>query len=82
MKILRFYAPTCMPCRMLGKSLEALEDVEVIPVDATEDIKKVDEYEVCTTPTLIFLDDEGNEVDRIVGMTTMNKVNEVLNKNK
>lgn len=81
MKILRFYAPTCMPCKMLGKSLEALENVEIISIDATEDIKKVDEYEVCTTPTLIFLDDENKEVDRIVGMTTMKKVEDILNRN-
>lgn len=81
MKILKFYAPTCMPCKMVGKMLESLEDIEVVPVDATEDLTKVDEYEVCNTPTLIFLNDEGEEVGRIAGMTTLAKIKEVLDKN-
>ena len=80
MKVLKFYAPTCMPCKMIGKMLDSLENVEVIPIDATEDLAKVDEYEVCNTPTLIFLNENNEEVDRIAGMTTLKKIEEVLNK--
>lgn len=78
MKILKFYTPTCMPCKMVGKMLESIEGIEVIPIDATEEISKVDEYDVCNTPTLIFLDDEGKEVNRIAGMTTLKKIEEAL----
>lgn len=77
MKILKFYTPTCMPCRVLGKMLEKL-DVEVEPIDATQDIAKVDEYNVCTTPTLVFLDDEGKEVKRTTGMVTESTIKEIL----
>ena len=80
MKVLRFYAPTCMPCKMVGKMLEDLEDVEVVSIDATEDIAKVDEYNVCNTPTLIFLNENDEEVGRIAGMTTLKKIKEVLGK--
>lgn len=80
MKVLKFYSPTCMPCKMVGKMLDSLENVEVIPIDATEDLAKVDEYEVCNTPTLIFLNENNEEVDRIAGMTTLKKIEEVLNK--
>ena len=78
MKILKFYTPTCMPCKMVGKMLESIEGIEVIPVDATEELSKVDEYNVCNTPTLVFLDDEGKEVNRIAGMTTLKKIEEAL----
>ena len=80
MKILKFYSPTCMPCKMVGKMLESLKEVEVISIDATEDIAKVDEYNVCNTPTLIFLNENNEEVNRIAGMTTLKKIEEVLNK--
>lgn len=80
MKILKFYAPTCMPCKMVGKMLDSLENVEVISIDATKDITKVDEYNVCNTPTLVFLNEKNEEVDRIAGMTTLKKIEEVLSK--
>lgn len=80
MKILKFYTPTCMSCRVLSKSLDKLDNVEIIPVDATEDLQKVDEFNICTTPTLIFLNEDNKEVDRIEGMTTLNKIEEILNK--
>ena len=77
MKILKFYTPTCMPCRALGKTLDKM-DVVVESIDATEDIAKVDEYNVCTTPTLIFLNDKGEEVERTVGLVTQSKIQEIL----
>ena len=40
MKILKFYTPTCMSCRVLSKSLDKLENVEIISVDATEELEK------------------------------------------
>ena len=80
MKILKFYTPTCMSCRVLSKSLEKLEGVEIVPVDASEELAKVDEYNIYTTPTLVFLNEENEEVDRITGMTTLNKIEEVLKK--
>ncbi len=77
MKILKFYTPTCMPCRALGKILEQV-DVEVENINAMEDIEKVDMYNICTTPTLIFLNEEGKEVQRTVGMKTLGQIQEII----
>ena len=79
MKILKFYTPTCMPCRALGKILEQI-DVEVENVNAIENLSLVDKYNVCTTPTLIFLDDNGEEVKRTVGLINKSKIEEILGK--
>lgn len=81
MKILKFYTETCMPCRALGKLLEKV-DVEVEPINALEDIEKVDIYNICSTPTLIFLDDDGNEYERTMGPVTLSKIQEIINKKK
>ena len=77
MKILKFYTPTCMPCRTIGKMLEQV-DAEVENINALEDVANVDKYEVCTTPTLVFLNEEGEEVARTIGMVTLSKIKEIL----
>lgn len=80
MKILKFYTPTCMACRMLVKILEQV-DAEVEDVNAMEDLERVDTYNVCTTPTLIFLNEEGKEVARTIGMKTLAQIQEIIDNN-
>ncbi len=77
MKILKFYTPTCMPCRAVGKMLEKIE-VPVEEINALEDLAAVDKYNICTTPTLIFLNDNGEEVRRTVGMVTLGDIKEII----
>ena len=80
MKILKFYTPTCMPCRAMGKLLEKVE-VPVEEINALEDIAAVDKYNICTTPTLIFLNEKDEEVGRTVGMVTLSTIQEIINNN-
>lgn len=82
MEILKFYTDTCMPCKVVGKILDKIEGVKVIPVNALadENIELVSEYSVFSTPTLIFLKD-GKEVGRITGMTTESKIKEIIDAN-
>lgn len=71
MKIIKFVQPTCAPCRMVDGFLKHMG----FEVDETLDIV-VDEkafevaqtFGVRSTPTMILLDDEGKEVDRVSGM--------------
>ena len=79
MKILKFYTPTCMPCRALGKILDKM-NLEVESIDATENIAEVDRYNVCTTPTLIFLNDKGEELERTTGLVPQTRIQEILDK--
>lgn len=81
MKILKFYTPTCMPCKVLGKVLEKIKEVPVEEINALEDIAAVDKYNVCTTPTLIFLNDKEEEVERTTGMVTLSKIQEIIANN-
>jgi hypothetical protein len=65
---------------MVGKLLDQLTsknaDVKVTSIDATEDIAKVDEYGIFSTPTLIFLK-EGKEFDRRNGMVSLKELEEI-----
>ena len=76
-KILKFYTETCMPCRALGKILDKIKDVEIEPINANEDVAKVNEYNVCATPTLVFLND-GKEFERTVGLISESKIKEII----
>lgn len=76
-KILKFYTPTCMPCRALSKVLDKLENIEICSIDASEDVAKVNEYNICATPTLVFLRD-GEEFERTVGMVSESKIKEII----
>ena len=82
MEILKFYTETCMPCKVIGKLLDKLEGVKVTPINAVadENISLVSEYNVFSTPTLVFLK-EGKEVGRITGMTTASKIKEIIEQN-
>lgn len=79
MKILKFYTETCMTCKVIGKVLDRL-GVEVQNVNAIDETALVDDYNVCATPTLIFLNEDGKEVDRTTGPVTESRIREILNK--
>ena len=78
MKVLRFTASWCQPCKMLAKTLEDVETqipIEVIDIDENGDIAA--EYGIRSVPTLIMLDG-GIEVKRFSGMKMKNELTEWL----
>ena len=80
MKILKFYTETCMPCRMVGKILESM-NLAVDSINAMKSIDKVDEYSVCTTPTLVFLGDDNKEFARTTGPVTKAQIQKIIDEN-
>ena len=80
MKILKFYTETCMPCRMIGKMLESM-NLAVDSINALESVDKVDEYNVCTTPTLVFLGEDNKEFARTTGLVTKAQIQKIIDEN-
>ncbi len=71
-----FYADWCPPCRTLSDEYFPRADYQeflsgVVPlkvnVDSMPDL--ADRYGVSSIPTLILTDPQGNELDRVVGIT-------------
>jgi thioredoxin 1 len=72
MKVLKFSATWCGPCKMLARNLEDVNTnipIENIDIDEQQDVAI--EYGVRGVPTMIMLDENNAEVKRLVGMQSL-----------
>jgi thioredoxin 1 len=70
MKVLKFYAEWCGPCKGLSMVIKGAEDKINIPIneiDIDAEIMTSVEYGVRSVPTLILVDDNDVELKRHVG---------------
>ena len=78
MKVLRFTASWCQPCKMLEKTLEDVETqipIEVIDIDVHPELAM--DYGIRGVPTLVMIDGD-IEVKRFSGMKMKNELSEWL----
>lgn len=79
MKVLRFTASWCQPCKMLAKTLEDVNTnvpIEVIDIDDNSELAK--DYGIRGVPTMVMLDGD-TEVKRLVGMSQKKELENWLN---
>lgn len=85
MKILKFYSPTCGPCKVVDNLLRQL-NAEFTSINVAEDcylpqISNIDittYYQVQSVPTLIKIEDNGTEIKRLKGVPTIDNLKEFL----
>ena len=70
MKLLKFSLPTCKPCIVLSKQMEDLDlsnyEVQEINLHENDETKALGEkYGIKSVPTIVAVDEEGNEIKRI-----------------
>lgn len=71
MKLIKFEASWCGPCKMLTKTLENIEiPYEVVVVNIDEDLSTPKKYGVRGVPTLVLLNDDKEVVTTHVGSLT------------
>jgi thioredoxin 1 len=72
MKLLKFYATWCAPCKGLTMTLNSISDqitdaVTVVNIDIDADMDSARKYNVRGVPTMVIEDDDGKEVRRATG---------------
>lgn len=81
MKVLKFYASWCEPCKMLSRIIEDAQDRITVPIEninIEEDIDTALEYGVRSVPVMVMIDESGQEIKRQVGMVMEDKLMEFL----
>ena len=69
MKVLKFYADWCGPCKMLSKAIEGADvNLEIVNVDIDDDSVLTMKYGVRGVPMCVVVDEDGKELRRKVGM--------------
>jgi len=79
MKIVRFTASWCAPCKTLASNLEIANldlPIEVIDVDVNQELCL--DFGIKGIPTLILLNDADAEISRKVGLMTSQQIKEWL----
>ena len=68
MKLIKFTASWCMPCKNLESRLNKLDlTIDLFSYDVEEEVDLTEEWKVRNVPTVILVDDNGHEVKRWVG---------------
>lgn len=78
MKILRFTASWCQPCKALAKNLEEAKldiPIEVVDIDVFEEVAI--DYAIRSVPTLILKSEKGDK--RLVGVHSPQQIREWVN---
>lgn len=79
-KILRFSATWCQPCKSLEAMLNTTETkLPINKIDIDEDQETPIAFGVRSVPTMVKLDQDNNVVDRIIGVPSKEKLVEFLN---
>ena len=83
MKVYKFYAEWCQPCKMLSKVIEDAKDkidpsVEFIEFDIDAEMMTAVNYNVRGVPTMVIVDENNKEIKRQSGYMNEEKLLEFL----
>lgn len=71
MKLLKFHATWCKPCKDLSAVMEKVtHNIPVEEIDIEQDSKATRVYVVRTVPTLVLIDENGGIIRRSSGAMT------------
>lgn len=75
MKIYKFFSPTCGPCKVLERNLQA-SGLEYQSIDITDETNEelINKYNIQSIPVLLKVDDEGKELYRSKGVLSVDLI--------
>jgi len=80
MKFYYFSADWCSPCKTMKPLVQEYSDIEYIDVDSAEGSKLAGVHNVRGVPTLVVADEDGKQVDYLVGSVPKNQLAKFMGK--
>lgn len=82
-KIGAIWCPGCLVMKKIWNSLLKKYELDIIELDYDMDSEEISKYNIGKIlPVVIFLDNEGNELERLIGEQKESKLEELINKYK
>jgi thioredoxin 1 len=81
MKVLKFYAEWCGPCKELTQIIKQAGDKITVPIEnvnINDNIFMIQTFQINSVPTMVLVDDKENEIRRRVGLINEEKLLEFL----
>lgn len=81
MKLIKFYAPWCAPCKTMSDVMTTIDHPMVermLNINIDENIDAAKKYNVRSIPTMIVVDEEDNEIRRMSGSVDKERITEFL----
>lgn len=82
MKLIKFEAPWCEPCKRLQPTLDLLAnerpDIEFLKIDVEDDPHTAKQFNVRGLPTLVLLSDQGDLLAARTGLLTRAEILSLL----
>jgi thioredoxin 1 len=81
MKVLKFYADWCGPCKALTQVIKTAGDKVTMPVEEVnvdENVFMATTFNIRSLPTMVIVDEKENEIKRVVGMMNEEKLLDFL----
>ena len=86
MKLLKFGAEWCAPCKSMDEQLKDFTACQIERHDVDSDniktLELIDKYKIRSVPTMILLDDNDNIIHIWTGSTPISQITEEINKHK
>lgn len=76
MKILKFFSPTCGPCKVLDRNLQEA-GIQYESIDVTDDANEelITKYGITSVPILLYVGDNGETILKYRGIMTVDDLN-------
>lgn len=77
-KLLIFSASWCAPCKAMKPMLDELDQDRLVRYDIDEATNERAQYDVRAVPTLILVNEAGEELERLIGSQSLSAIQKLL----